>query len=611
VLKDVRVHGSITDTIDFYATLAGSRLLAAPFYELRETHEGREASFFLAGMYFRLNAEGIAFSGTGGAVSEYMFGSPMPLKDLGQKEVKNRLVFFGTFPAEGGGLRFTAQVSGFQSYENLFLDGNALANTFFLVKVPWPYSVRRTQELLLKTLGRVLKRSDRPAAFDDAGLLSEILKELAEPDATLLLLRLVNRFNQRFYDFVRSYYRREREWGDPQERFVAPLAEELGIPEYQRRRIAVDILYKDDANRPIVDEYKDVLLRLLETGGDPSAAARLNSLRNLATRHGLPRSLFDTLDGLIPADKAARTGEPDYLRKTREIFEGLFLSSRPPQEVVGPREIARLLACKQEAIEHRDNGFEQVLLDTGRVLDERMAETGDTAPFEVFSEVITYFDRLDNASAVVSELAFMEHATVTESKVRSVLGNRRELESVEPGLFRRLVVAPVLENPYILRLGRQKVEALEEGLKAVERGEKSLQEVTADLESLVHREAAERFLYERIRSRLRQFYFDLQNPVHVRLLQRDVEGELRKREGWQGPVPEGAFASALEDVRREGDYLSNVLPRILETGDTRLREEFLRQSGLDRFRLEELEREYREAHGLEEPPAPAWSVLPT
>ncbi len=606
MLKDVRVHGAITDAIDYYATLAGAKLLSAPFYEIQESGGQRVVSFFLAGQYFRLDQAGIAFSGTGGSVSEYMFGSPMPLHDLGHKEVRNRLVLFGAFPGNGG-LSFTSQVSGFLTYETLFLDGNALSNSFFLIKVPWPYSIRRTQEVLLRTLGRVLKRSEKPGAGDDSGLIGEVLRELAEPEATLLLLRLVQRPHQRFYEFVHGLYRRAREWGEAQERFLAPLAEELGIAEYQRERIAVDILYKDDANRQVVDEYKDVLLRLMQGDSDPSAVARLNSLRNLAMRHGLPRSLFDTLDGLIPAAPMVRTAEAEYLRKTREIFEGLFLSSRPASEVVGPAEIARLLAYKQMAQRRRDNGFEQILLDTGRALDERAAQGEDMEPLEVFSQVVTYFDRLDNAEAMVSELAFMEHATVTENKVRSLLGNRRHLEGVEPGLFHRLVVEPALENPYILRLGRQKVAVLSDGLASVERGEKSLGEIASELEALSLREAAEHHLYLSIRSRLKQFYFDLANPVHVRLLQREVEGELKKREGWRGAVPEGAFASALEDVKRESDYLNNVLPRILESGEDGLREEFLKSSGLDRFRVEELEREYRQAHGLEESsPAADW-----
>jgi uncharacterized protein (TIGR04442 family) len=600
MLKDVRVHGTITPDIDYYANLAGEKLLSAPFYEIKEGDSGCEVSFFLAGMYLRLDAEGISFSGTGGAVSEYMFGSPMPLQDLSHKEVRNRLVFFGTFVGDGGGLTFTPSVSGQQSFENLFLDGNALCNYFFLVKAPWPYSARRTQEVLLKKLGRVLKRSSHPGNGADSDLLDEMLKELAEPDLTILLLRLVHRPHQQFYQFARSYYRKTGEWAEAQQQFVANLAEEIGVKGYQRERIAIDILYKDHDNKQIVEEYKDILVTLMTGSADPSAFARLNSLRNLALRHNLPLSLFDTLDGLIPTAPALKETEPQYLRATREIFEGLFLSSKPPAEVIGPAEIAALLQNKQLAQQQRDNGFEQILLDTGRVLDERAAQGGDLEPFEVFSNVVTFFDRLDNAEAVINQLAFMEQASVTEDKVRSLLGNKRAFDAVDPDLFRRLAVEPVLSNPYTLRVGRKKVQCLIEGLDALEKGEVTLAEIAASVAALTQEEMAERHLYEGIRGRLKQSYFNLSNPTHVRLLQREVEGELKKRDGWQGPIPLGAFAVALEDVKNESEYLNNVLPRIIETLDESLRERFLAQSGLDRYRLEELERDYRASRGLEE-----------
>ncbi len=603
MLKDIRVHGSITDSIDYYATLAGEKLITAPFYEVKENRDGMEVSFFLAGMYFNLDELGLTFSGTGGAVSEYMFGSPMPLQDLGHKLVKNRLVFFGTFMNEEG-LTFTSKVSGSRSYENLFLDGNALSNSFFLIQVPWPYSARRTQEVLLKTLGRVLKRSEHPGSGDDSALREEILRELAEPEATLLLLRLVHRPHRSFYQFLRGYHKKGGGWGDKQERFVAQLAEEVGVQQYQRERIAVDILYKAEDSRLVVDEYKDVLLSLM-TGkeGTTSALARLNSLRTLAMRHGLPPTLFDTLDGLIPYAKSAAREEavqPDYLKATRELFEGLFLSSKPPSEVVGKPEIAVLLKYKCMAREKRDNGFEQILLDAGRMLDERAAEGGTMEAFEIFSEVITYFDRLDNAEALVTQLAFMEHSTIDESKVRSVLGNKRALDQVEGGLFKRLVIGPILDNNYVLKMGRRKVTALAEGLNEIEEGEKTLAQIVSDIKMLATRETAETRLYEGIKAHLKQFYFNLSNPVHVRLLQREVEGELKKRGKWAGKIPEGAFHVALETVKAESEYVNNVLPKVMEGDNTSLREEFQKQSKLDLFRIEELEREYRQTHALDE-----------
>ena len=91
MLKDIRLHGSVTPEVDFYATLAGEKLISSHFYEFTEGEKGPEIQFFLMGHHLKLTTEGIRFSGSGGIVSEYMFGSPMPLEDLGHKEVRNRL----------------------------------------------------------------------------------------------------------------------------------------------------------------------------------------------------------------------------------------------------------------------------------------------------------------------------------------------------------------------------------------------------------------------------------------------------------------------------------------------------------------------------------------
>jgi uncharacterized protein (TIGR04442 family) len=46
-------------------------------------------------------------------------------------------------------------------------------------------------------------------------------------------------------------------------------------------------------------------------------------------------------------------------------------------------------------------------------------------------------------------------------------------------------------------------------------------------------------------------------------------------------------------------YLHNLLPRIIAGRDDALRDDFLKNSGLDRFYVEELEREYFEYNGLD------------
>jgi len=51
--------------------------------------------------------------------------------------------------------------------------------------------------------------------------------------------------------------------------------------------------------------------------------------------------------------------------------------------------------------------------------------------------------------------------------------------------------------------------------------------------------------------------------------------------------------------RKEAIYLHNLLPKIVAERDVSLREDFLDNSGLDRFYVEELEREYFELNDLD------------
>jgi len=39
--------------------------------------------------------------------------------------------------------------------------------------------------------------------------------------------------------------------------------------------------------------------------------------------------------------------------------------------------------------------------------------------FELFTEIVTYFDRFDNATSVINHLAFMEEAEISPEKIRS------------------------------------------------------------------------------------------------------------------------------------------------------------------------------------------------
>lgn len=601
MIKDIRLHGAVNYEIEFFANLAGDKPLATHFYEVEDTPDGKSISFFLAGNYVALTPGKVKFSGNGGIISEYMFGSRLPLNDLSHKEILNRLLFFGTYQGEER-LEFTSNLQGEVSYKDLFVEGNALSNTFFLIKTSWPYSSRRTQEVLLKLLGHYLKRTEFAGIEDDDALSEGILKEISDPNAILLLIRLRHKQNSQFYKFVERHYSRKEVWSEGDDQFITKMADEINVGEYQRKRIAIDILYKSPVNRPLVDEYKDILAGSLAKPLNNNDIARLNSLRNLAMRHNLPLALFDSLDDLIPRPKAEeiREKESPYLKEMRSIFEGLFLESRRPRDVIGREEMAKLVRIKHEAQIHRDNGFEHILLDTGRILDEKTAESGDFEAFELFTEIVTYFDRLDNAVAVINQLAFLEGAEITEDKIRSLLGNKKELDILDAELFGELVENPAIVNPYTLRFGKKKVQALVSSLAKIEKGEHTLGHAVAQINAISKAEKAHDSVLSRIREIFSRSYFDLNRASHVNLLKKEVMGAMKKSGGESTAVPEGAFESALRQFVDENEYMTSVFPRVMLEANFGLREEFISEKGIDRSRIEEIEKEYKRVHGVDE-----------
>lgn len=601
MIKDIRLHGRHSKDVEFFANLAGEKPLSIHFYEIEKEKDEKKISFFLAGNYLTLTKDKILFSGTGGIVSEYMFGSPLPLNDLTHKEIQNRLLLFGTRQGESG-LEFSSNLRGEITYKELFLEGNAISNTFFLIKANWPYSLRRTREVLLKILGKLLKRTPFVGEENDDALTESILKELSDPDALLLLIRLKHRTNSQFYKFVQRHYAKKKLWNDDDETFVMKFADEINIEEYQRRRIIIDILYKSQENKAIVDEYKDILASAATSPLDASKIARMNSLRNLAMRRNLPLALFDTLDNLIPKAKdfLHKEKENKSLKEMRSILEGLFLSSAKPKDVIGKEEISKLLKIKYEAHINRDNGFEQILLDTGRILDEKAAETEDFEAFELFTEIVTYFDRLDNAMNVINHLAFLEEAEISEDKIRSLIGNKKLLDEIDPKIFSELVVEPIFQNPYSLRFGKKKVELLKNAINKIEKNEMNIVQAVSQINAIANAERAHNFILEKLKEIFSRFYFDLGKQSHINILKKEIYGLIRKNFAEDNRVPEGSFESALEQFVSENEYLTSVLPKIIEENNEKLREQFIKERNIDRSRIEEIEKEYKKRNVSEE-----------
>ena len=182
------------------------------------------------------------------------------------------------------------------------------------------------------------------------------------------------------------------------------LADLHDLAPYQQERIKIDGMYKLAENKKVVDEYKDILIMVSETGEvNPSELAKLSRLRTLSIRLNIPNNLFDTLDELLLKDmQIIEVEEPDYIRETRAICEGFFLKTGELRGHVSPEDLIKLLKAKQRSMATRDPAFESLLLDTVRAGDEHARDTNDLTIMEGMSYVLTFFDRYDSAATTIS-----------------------------------------------------------------------------------------------------------------------------------------------------------------------------------------------------------------
>jgi uncharacterized protein (TIGR04442 family) len=599
VLQAIVHHGFINDTIEYFATVAGPNLDRKFFFEQAADAKGKSIRYFGGHSEIMLSGDGIAFAGNGGIFSEYMFGGHFPVQDLLNDEVVNRLVLFGgIYDPEAKEIRFTPHTRGFESFDELFFHGNAVANHFFFVdERNARLTVPERQEKTIRTIGKLLKRSPRVGRGQFLDLAHEIHGVLGEPESTFFLIRVVHRPHQRFHEACRAAYHAQRSLAE----LTSLLSEPDGIDPYQRERIQIDVVYHHADNQQLIDEYKRVLAACSGSRIGPSERARLMRLRTLSLRNNIPLSIFDTLEEIVlqgesgsAIDSADR--EPAYIQSTREILEG-FLLGRSVSKKLSPTDMVVLLENKQKAVASRDQSFEAVLLDTGRAIDEAVRSDEDFERMESFSELITLFDRFDHTSMLINKLGFMEDVEVTPEQVRSILGNMHVFEELRRGLFQSLFIDPVVANEYTLSYGRRKLFALMLGLMQIDQNEATIHDVAAEITRINRQERAYFALYRLARRRMMSFYLELNTTEGRETFRKEIADEATRdvelRE-LRDLIDEKLIDDVITKIRLEAFYINQLLPRIVDDADADARNDFLLNSGLDRFQIEDLEEEYFE-----------------
>ena len=594
--QEIRLHGHLDDTVEYFAMAAAPDAYSRYFFEASND----ALRFFSPGNEFILDPGGVSHRGNGGSFCEYMFGVDQPLSDLAKTSVRNRLILYGTFYKDDGSqLDFTSKTDGQSTYEQLFFEGNATVNYFFFVTGSVSGGLQEQQENIARLLGKTLKRSESIGFGDDTDLLDEIYGMLGHR-SSLYLIKLINKKHRRYHDTFRELYFEYKTIPDHEYSRLQELADQLEIDRYQQERIRIDVMYKHPDNQRIVDEYKNILIECNLKGSiNQLENARLTRLKTLSVRNKIPSALFYTLDKMLKHDKLVDLDEQDYLAETRQVLEGIFFTEAQIDASITSEDMSLLLHAKRQASENRDHTFDHILLETGKACDEKIHEGADLTLLEHFSYIITYFDRYDNTSAVINQLAFMENVQFGEEHIRSLLGNKKAFDELDQKLWKELFFNQVFENKYLGQFGRKKLTCLQKGLTQIEDGRLTIRALADQLQLINKEERLNTILLTHVKERIRNFYSKYNTRVEQEALLVEIADELYKKGLYTGDIPLAQFHNVVVNIKKEAIYIHNLLPTIIAERDTSLREDFLDNSGLDRFYVEELEREYFSLNNLD------------
>ncbi|MDA8429963.1 MAG: TIGR04442 family protein [Geobacteraceae bacterium] len=599
--KDIRLHGQTGGQIEYFAMVAGTEAYQRYFFNIVQDED--QLRIFSPGNDFIIGPEGISYQGNGGYFCEYMFGVEQPASDLIKPEIINRLVMYGARADEATGtVHFSDRTAGSETYENIFFEGNAVCNYFFFVHSSLLSRKLKNQQVeLVKHIGKIIKRSEAVGEERDDVLISEIFPLLMDEEAQFFLIKLINRHHREYRDLFRQLYFRNKKIADEDFTRLTNLATTYQIDRYQQERMRIDVMYRHPANKRIVDEYRNILLAC-DTKSEISHLdnARLTRLKTLSVRNKIPGALFYTLDEMLKKGRnLVSQVEQDYIAATREVLQGIFLREKDIESLIDRDDMLALIKSKKKAMENRDHSFDQLLLDASKECDEKIRDGADPALLDGFSYVITYLDRFDSVSNLISQLAFMENVRVTEDMLHGLIEHRAAFDNLRDGCFVELFIHDLFENAYLGRFGRRKVKTLLDGLDAIEHRTGSIEELHARLVEIDQEERISGVLLEHVRDRIRNFYSKFSTKADQEALRHEVVEELKTKKRIKNDIPVHLFEETIFTIKKEAMYLHSLLPAIVAEKNVGLREDFLENSGLDRFYVEELEREYFEKNDLD------------
>lgn len=235
--------------------------------------------------------------------------------------------------------------------------------------------------------------------------------------------------------------------------------------------------------------------------------------------------------------------------------------------------------------------FEQMMLEFGTYCDERLDGAGQAgrAARNSFLRLAGALQRLDEASKQISKLVFFAQGIPAGDALVMLSACWNELNQIKPGLFRELLVDDLLGCDLLGRMGRKRLTTLLDGLEAHSAGAAAIGDIQRGLERVEHEERLVVSVVTTIQDAIGNRYGWVAGDGERDTIKRIVSIELRHQRLLTGDIPDNLFDIGLRLAKSSLMYMNTLLPIIVAQGDAGLREEFIRDSGLDRLLVEELE----------------------
>lgn len=582
MIQDIRLHGYVIDSnerYEYFTNVVGPGVYTHFFYEQGKGAYGLSDRFFLAGNEIIVYSDRIYHQGNGGTFCEYMLGMDLPIKDILKPEIHNRLVMYGArYDDVEERLVFTNNTTGQESISRIFEEGHAFTNYYFFIVGDIQGDAKTAQETLLRFTGKILKRVDLSPDIDGNLIAKKLYKEIGISRWTIFIIKLVDRYALNYYNKFAEIYRKGNLIESRET--LETLAKRYKLSQTEKTRLELDVIQKHPDNEALVNNYKEILALYYRKPTEEALLFKRNRIRTLASRHQIPAQLFDNLDQML-RHQTQEVSVPDFVSQTQVLITNLLLNDSDCQ--LTESDLKQLLEARAKALLQHYAKFDDMLMDLGK------GYSGEKA--QLFSILVAHLERFQSSYEIINGVAFIDDYPLVEEQLYLLARTQDVIDNIQPSFFDELTFRNI-ERQYLNRYGQERLRKLKEGIKEIINGELLPNELIKVIAKINSEARLRRLIDTYLRECVRDVYKEPLTKLEQESLRKEVSSKFKKQALIDDLIPSELFAAAIFSLREEYLYLNDLLPQIVSNRDRQLRDDFLENSDLDRFRTEELEQQY-------------------